>query len=169
MMLICGRLVSDWGIRILVFFIERNFLLRKCVLYFVYGLKKAVQNVIWMGLVLLTWHFLFDEKVLKESKSEPLSVITKLLVIGEVSALIWLAKTLLVKVCASTFHVNAFFDRIQESLFNQFVIKTRLGPPLFEFQHSQEEEDRTMEEVQMLQNAGIGPKGKCPIAPVQEW
>ncbi|KAK9666748.1 hypothetical protein RND81_14G208200 [Saponaria officinalis] len=155
--LICGRLVSDWGIKIIVFFIERNFLLRKRVLYFVYGLKKAVQNVIWLGLLLLTWHFLFDKKVEKEARSKPLKVVTKLLVIGEIGAFIWLIKTLLVKVCASFFHVNAFFDRIQESLFNQFVIETLSGPPLYDFQSSSlEEDERAMNEVQkIVQTTGI--------------
>jgi len=155
LVLICGRLVSGWVVRIIVFFIERNFLLRKRVLYFVYGLKKAVQNVIWLGLVLLTWHLLFDKKVEREANSEPLRIVAKLLVVGEVCAVVWLFKTLLIKVCASNFHVNAFFDRIQESLFNQFVIETLSGPPLFSFQQAQVEDDRTMVEVQMLQNAGI--------------
>ncbi|PWA52376.1 mechanosensitive ion channel MscS-like protein [Artemisia annua] len=61
--IICGRLVSGWGIRVLVFFTERSFLLRKRVLYFVYGLKSAVQNCIWLGLVLLAWQIIFDKKV----------------------------------------------------------------------------------------------------------
>ncbi|KAJ8425021.1 hypothetical protein Cgig2_012980 [Carnegiea gigantea] len=155
LVLICGRLVSGWVVRIIVFFIERNFLLRKRVLYFVYGLKKAVQNVIWLGLVLLTWHLLFDKKLEREANSEPLRTVTRLLVIGEVCAVVWLFKTLLIKVCASNFHVNAFFDRIQESLFDQFVIETLSGPPLFSFQQAQVDDDRTIAEVQMLQNAGI--------------
>jgi hypothetical protein len=41
---ICRRLVSGWVIRILVFFLERSFILRKRVLYFVYALRKGVQN-----------------------------------------------------------------------------------------------------------------------------
>ncbi|KAL9244617.1 hypothetical protein vseg_018378 [Gypsophila vaccaria] len=156
LVLICGRLVSDWGIRILVFMIERNFLLRKRLLYFVYGLKKAVQNVIWLGLVLLTWHFLFDEKVEKQAQSLPLKLVTKLLVIGEVGAMLWLLKTLLVKFCASSFHVKAFFDRIQGSLFNQFVIETLSAPPMFELNQAQDEEDRAaMAELHSIQNAGI--------------
>ncbi|KAL2936995.1 Mechanosensitive ion channel protein 8 [Bienertia sinuspersici] len=139
----------------LVFFIERNFLLRKRILYFVYGLKKAVQNVIWLGLVLLTWHCIFNNKVESQANSEPLKIVTKLVVLGEAGAILWLLKTLMVKVCASTFHVNAFFDRIQESLFNQFVIETLSAPPMFEVRSAQEEEERTIAEVQMLQNAGI--------------
>ncbi|KAM7258214.1 hypothetical protein ACFE04_013955 [Oxalis oulophora] len=76
LVLICGRLVSGWMIRIIVFCVERNFLLRKRVLYFVYGLKHAVQNCIWLGLVLLAWHFLFDRKVETETN---LKYVTKIL------------------------------------------------------------------------------------------
>jgi len=52
LVLICGRLVSIWVIRIVVFCIERNVLLRK-VLYFVHSVKKAVQKCVWFGLVLI--------------------------------------------------------------------------------------------------------------------
>lgn len=68
--------------------------------------------------------------------------------------MIWLLKTLLVKVLASSFHVNTFFDRIQESLFNQYVIETLSGQPLMEIKHEQEEEEKMMSEVEKLQSAG---------------
>ncbi|XP_057966397.1 mechanosensitive ion channel protein 6-like isoform X2 [Malania oleifera] len=154
LVLICGRLVSGWLIRMVVFFIERNFLLRKRVLYFVYGVKKAVQNCLWLGLVLIAWHYLFDKKVEKETNTATLQYVTKILVCLLVGTLLWLVKTLMVKVLASSFHVSTFFDRIQESLFNQYVIETLSGPPLVELQNAQEEEERTMAEVQRLQNAG---------------
>ena len=70
LVLICGRLVSGWGSRIVVFFIERNFLLRKRVLYFVYGVRKPVQNCIWLGLVLIAWHYLFYGRVEKETNNK---------------------------------------------------------------------------------------------------
>ncbi|GAB2218072.1 hypothetical protein Droror1_Dr00001289 [Drosera rotundifolia] len=154
LVLICGRLVSGWLIRVIVFLIERNFLLRKRVLYFVYGLKKAVRNCIWLGLVLLTWHFLFDSRVRREANTEVLDCVTKILVCFLIGAVIWFIKTLIVKVLASSFHVKAFFDRIQESLFNQFVIETLSGPPSYEILHFREDDERTLAEVQMLQNAG---------------
>ncbi|XP_021862842.2 mechanosensitive ion channel protein 5-like [Spinacia oleracea] len=153
---ICGRLVSNWGIRVVVYLIERYLLLKKQkrVLYFVYGLKKDVQNVIWLGLILVTWYFLFDKRVQLESRSEQLRFVTKFLIVSEIGAILWFLKTLLVKVLASNFHVKAFFDRIQESLFNQFVIETLSAPPLLEIEQTQEEEERAMvEEVQSLQNA----------------
>ncbi|XP_027184264.1 mechanosensitive ion channel protein 6-like [Coffea eugenioides] len=152
LVLICGRLVSGWGIRIVVLLIERNFLLRKRVLYFVYGIRKPVQNCIWLGLVLISWQCLFDKKV--EGSNSFLRFVNKLMVCMLLATILWLVKTLMVKVLASSFHVSTFFDRIQESLFNQYVIEMLSGPPLIEIKAIQEEEDRTMDEVWKLQNAG---------------
>ncbi|KAL0325942.1 UNVERIFIED_CONTAM: Mechanosensitive ion channel protein 8 [Sesamum radiatum] len=154
LVLISGRLVSGWGVRIVVFFIERNFLLRKRVLYFVYGLRNAVQNCVWLALVLIAWQCIFDKKVERVTKGKILPYVTKIWVCLLVGTLIWLLKTLLVKVLASSFHVSTFFDRIQESLFNQYVIETLSGPPLVEIQREQEEEERVMVEVEKLQKAG---------------
>ncbi|KAH0990663.1 hypothetical protein GBA52_002146 [Prunus armeniaca] len=151
--LICGRLVSGWGIRVVVFFVERNFLLRKRVLYFVYGLRKSVQNCLWLGLVLVVWHFIFDKKVEEKTQSRILPYVTKVLICFLVGTLIWLLKTILVKVLALSFHVNAFFERIQEALFNQYVIETLSGPPLFERKHT-EEEEKVAAEIREFQNAG---------------
>jgi len=145
--LICGRLVSGWVIRIAVFGVERNFLLRKRVLYFVYGVRSAVQNALWLGLVLASWHFLFDKNVQQETNSPVLPYVTKILFCLLVATLIRLVKTLLVKVLASSFHVSTYFDRIQEALFNQYVIETLSGPPLVD-------ENHVLEEVHELQRAG---------------
>ncbi|KAI3714184.1 hypothetical protein L1987_72779 [Smallanthus sonchifolius] len=150
LVLICGRLVSGWGIRFVVFFIERNFLLRKRVLYFVYGIRKPVQNCIWLGLVLIAWHYMFDEKV--EGHNRFLRVVNKLMVCMLVATSLWLVKTLMVKVLTSSFHVKKFFDRIQEALFNQYVIETL--SPLVEIQNNQIEEEKTIAEVNKLQSAG---------------
>lgn len=155
MVLICGGLVSGWLIRIVVFFIERNFLLRKRVLYFVYGLRSSVQKFLWLGWVLLAWILILDRKVEKETNSKVLPYVTKILICFMVATLMWLVKTLLLKVLAMNFHVSAFFDRIQDALFNQYVIETLSGPAYLEIQHIQEEEDRVMSEVQKLQNAGV--------------
>uniref|UniRef100_A0A7N2KT17 Mechanosensitive ion channel protein n=1 Tax=Quercus lobata TaxID=97700 RepID=A0A7N2KT17_QUELO len=151
--LICGRLVSGWGIRLVVFYIERNFLLRKRVLYFVYGLRRSVQNCLWLGLVLLVWHSIFHEKVTRKTESKILPYLNKVLVCFLVGTVIWLLKTLLVKVLASKFHVNTFFQRIQEALFNQYVIKTLSSPPLFKWYDTQEEE--AMAEIQELEKAEV--------------
>lgn len=154
LVLICGRLVSSWIVRIIVFCIERNFLLRKRVLYFVYGVKKAVQNCLWLGLVLIAWHSLFDDRVERETNSKVLKYVTKILICLWVGVMLWLVKTLLVKVLASSFHVSTYFDRIQEALFNQYVIETLSGPPLIEIHKAEEEQERIVSEVQKLQNAG---------------
>ncbi|CAI0468929.1 unnamed protein product [Linum tenue] len=156
LVLICGRLVSGWGIRIIVYFVERNFLLRKRVLYFVYGLKNGVQNCLWLGLVLLAWLLLFDKRVEQEARGrvKALKYLTKVLICCLVANFIWLLKILLVKVLASSFHVSTYFDRIQEALFNQYVIETLSGPPLIEQLRTRDEIERTAAEVAKLQSAG---------------
>ncbi|KAM0893512.1 hypothetical protein ACQ4PT_025066 [Festuca glaucescens] len=146
--LICGRLVSGWVIRIAVFFVERNFVLRKRVLYFVYGVRGVVQNAAWLGLVLASWHFLFDGNVQRGTKNTMvLPYLTKGLFCLLVLTLIRLVKTLLLKVLASSFHVSAYFDRIQEALFNQYVTETLSGPQMVG-------EDYVLAEVCELQRAG---------------
>ncbi|GJN21792.1 hypothetical protein PR202_gb09308 [Eleusine coracana subsp. coracana] len=146
--LICGRLVSGWVIRLAVFGVERNFVLRKRVLYFVYGVRSAVQNALWLGLVLASWHFMFDKNIQRETDTPVLPYVTKILFCLLVATLVRLVKTLLLKVLASSFHVSTYFDRIQEALFNQYVIETLSGPPLVD-------ENLVLEEVHELQRAGV--------------
>ncbi|XP_035538545.1 mechanosensitive ion channel protein 6-like isoform X2 [Juglans regia] len=155
--LISGRLVSGWGIRVVVFLIENSFLLRKRVLYFVYGLRGSVQNSLWLSMVLLVWHSIFDDKVQEETKSKILPQVDNVLVCFLVGTLVWLLKTLLVKVLASTFHVNTFFERIREALFKQFVIETLSAPPSFRGHNTREE---AMAEVQELKKDGVTMPGE---------
>ncbi|XP_031497075.1 mechanosensitive ion channel protein 10 isoform X2 [Nymphaea colorata] len=137
LVVLSGRLVSGWIVSLLVFMIERNFMLRTRVLYFVYGMRRSVQVSIWMGLALLSWTLLFDHSSSggrKPRRHQFLSYVTRSLSAILVGALLWMVKTLLVKALASSFHVNAYFDRIQESVFNQYVLATLSGPPLMELQ-----------------------------------
>ncbi|KAG0460417.1 hypothetical protein HPP92_020714 [Vanilla planifolia] len=152
LVLFSGRLLSGWFIRIIVFFLERNFNFRKRFLYFVYGVRNAVLNCIWLGQVLTAWQLLFDKQAERENKM--LSYITRIIFCLIVATALRLVKTLFVKVLASSFHVSTYFDRIQEALFNQYIIETLSGPPLIEIQHIMEEEERTIAEVQKFQNAG---------------
>ena len=146
LVIICGHLVSGWGIRVIVFFLERHFLMKIRVLYFVYGMRKAVQNCLWLALVLVSWHYLVADKIARGTQSKVLNTLTKIMVCLLVGTLIWLVKTLLVKVLASSFHVSAFFDRIQISLLKQYVIKKLSGRPLYDEGSDQDEERVNAEE-----------------------
>ncbi|AES73448.1 putative mechanosensitive ion channel MscS [Medicago truncatula] len=133
MVTFCGMLVTKWFMHILVFLIEMNFLLKKKVLYFVHGLKKCVQVFIWISLVLLTWVLLINRGAHRSKlAAKILNDITWTLVSLLIGAFLWVIKTLLLKVLASSFHVKSFFDRIQESIFHQYVLQTLSGPPLME-------------------------------------
>lgn len=129
MVLFSGRLVSAWLVGVLVFFIERNFMLREKVLYFVYGLRKSFQNCVWLALVLFCWMIMFRDV---HKRNEVARMIFLGLVAVLVGATIWLLKIVLVKVLASSFHVTTFFDRMKESVFNHYVFETLSGPPLEE-------------------------------------
>ncbi|KAK4783559.1 hypothetical protein SAY86_007933 [Trapa natans] len=110
-----------------------NFLLKKKVLYFVYGLKKSVQALLWLSLVLLAWGLLISRGADRSGHTKDiLNGITRGIAGVVIGAAIWLVKTLLIKLLASSFQCNRFFDRIQESIFHQYVVRTLSGPPLME-------------------------------------
>lgn len=129
-----GLLVTEWLMNFVVLLIELNYLLKKKVLYFVFGLKKIVQIFLWLALVLITWALLFREGVDDQSRvtNKILDLITWTIASLLIGALLWLLKNLLLKILASSFHVNTFFDRIQESIFHQYILFTLSGPPVLE-------------------------------------
>ncbi|KAL8235172.1 hypothetical protein R6Q59_021272 [Mikania micrantha] len=132
--IICGMLITNNLMHFIVLLIELNFLLRKKVLYFVHGLKKSVQVCIWLIVVLVTWTSLFNSQDVERSKTafRVLDCLTWTIVSLLVGAVLWLLKTLLLKILATSFHVSNFFDRIQESIFLQYVLLMLSGPPLME-------------------------------------
>ncbi|KAJ4908492.1 Mechanosensitive ion channel protein 10 [Raphanus sativus] len=128
-----GMLVTNWFMRFVVFLIETNFLLRRKVLYFVHGLKKSVQVFIWLSLILVAWVFLFNHDVHRSpGATKILTAITRTLISLLTGSFLWLVKTLLLKILAANFNVVNFFDRIQDSVFHQYVLQTLSGPPLIE-------------------------------------
>ncbi|XP_050364878.1 mechanosensitive ion channel protein 10-like [Argentina anserina] len=135
MVVLCGMLMTGWVTNFLVFVIERNYLLRKKVLYFVYGLKTSFQILLWWTLVLLTWLLLIRRgfrRGLQQSQisDQIVTYITRSIIALVIGAFLWLLKTLFVKIISSKFHVIWYFDRIQESLFHQYVLSVISGPPL---------------------------------------
>ncbi|KAF5735279.1 mechanosensitive ion channel protein 10-like [Tripterygium wilfordii] len=134
MVVFCGRLLSGWVVAFLVFLIERNFMLREKVLYFVYGLRKSFQNCAWLGLVVVAWMLMFPNS---HKHNRVLRGVFLALIAIFVGATIWLLKILLVKVLASSFHVTTFFDRMKESVFHHYILDTLSGPPLDEAEREQ--------------------------------
>ncbi|KAK1392953.1 Mechanosensitive ion channel protein [Heracleum sosnowskyi] len=152
--LFCGRLLAGWGIRVVVFFVELNCMLRKRVLYFVYGLRRAVKNCLWLALILIASRLVLVDRVENLAHGKVLSYVIKVWVCLLVGTLIWFVKTLLVKVLASSFHVSTFFDRIQYALFDQYVIETLSGPPLDGIHLETVQEEQIKAEVHQLHGAG---------------
>ncbi|MQM21734.1 hypothetical protein Taro_054779, partial [Colocasia esculenta] len=108
------------------------------VLYFVYGLRRSVQNCLWLGLVLLVWTLLINPTVDDESNYQHRRLVrfmSRALIAVLVGAAIWLVKIFLVKLLASSFHVATFFDRMKESVFHHYILEALSGPPLGEEDH----------------------------------
>ncbi|KAK1286809.1 Mechanosensitive ion channel protein 5 [Acorus calamus] len=161
----CGRLLSRWLIAFLVFIIERTFLFREKVLYFVYGLRKSVQNVVWLGLVLLSWTLLFhpEENNGTDGKNRRiLKRFSRILIAALIGSVIWLVKIILVKVLASEFHVSTFFDRMKESVFHHYILETLSSPAdqvMLEENHWAEEQSlRQRRKLDLWKRARTLPK-----------
>ncbi|CAM0908102.1 unnamed protein product [Alopecurus aequalis] len=126
-----GHLVTHWLIAFVFFLIERNFLLRNKVLYFIFGLKRSVQACIWAAVVLIAWSQLFDRDLGRPPKTARiLNYVSRFLASMLIGSIIWLINNFTMKFIAASFHRKAFFDRIQESLFQQYVLQALSGPPL---------------------------------------
>ncbi|KAE9614555.1 putative mechanosensitive ion channel MscS, LSM domain-containing protein [Lupinus albus] len=124
-----GRLVSGWLTGVTVLVLERNFMLRDKVLYFIYGLRKSIRNCLWLGLVLLSYWSVVFEDVHKKNHNF-INKVFQALVAVLVAATIWLVKIVLVKMLASSFHVTTYFDRMKESVFHHYILETLSGPPM---------------------------------------
>lgn len=157
LVVLCGRLVSGWVVLIIVFLIERNFLMRKKVLYFVYALRRGVKYCTWLALVLMAWNFMFDSRVATANRK--LVYVTKALQCLLIGSVLFLVKVFLVKVLASCFHVGTYFERIRDSLFNQYVLETLSGPPVLEIEQMADDEQKLMDEVALLRKAGATAPG----------
>jgi hypothetical protein len=84
----------------------------------------------WVGLVLTAWSVLFDHELGRTPKTAKiLNYVSRFLASVFIASIIWLIQTFIMKSIASSFHRKAFFDRIQESLFHQYVLQTLSGPP----------------------------------------
>ncbi|KAF5464660.1 hypothetical protein F2P56_014720 [Juglans regia] len=153
MVIFCGRLVSGWVVGFLAFLIERNFMLREKVLYFVYGLRKSFRNCVWLGLVLVAWMIMFPNV---HEHNKFLKKVFRALIAVLIGATIWLLKILFVKVLASSFHVATFFDRMKESVFHHYILETLSGPPL-------DEDERVLPQRRRLQASKTLPARKIDM------
>ncbi|XP_021855805.2 mechanosensitive ion channel protein 10 [Spinacia oleracea] len=137
MVIFSGMLITRWVVYCIVFLIEWKFLLRKNVVYYTHGLKNIVVVFIWIFVILITWVGLFKHN----SETSPnmtmktrniLEFFTWSIASLLIGSFFWLIKTTLIKILASSFHLNRFFERIQEAVFHHYVIQTLSGRPVNE-------------------------------------
>ncbi|KMT13416.1 hypothetical protein BVRB_4g083710 [Beta vulgaris subsp. vulgaris] len=137
MVIFSGMLVSSWFVHIIVFFIEWKFLLKKNVVYFTHGLQTNVVVFLWIVVVLVTWVVLFRHDIenapgVTSKMKKRLDYITWSIATLLIGSFLWLVKTTLIKILASSFHLNRFFERIQMAVFHHYVLQTLSGRPVVE-------------------------------------
>lgn len=152
LVIFCGRLFSGWVVRLLVLLLERSFLMRKRVLYFVYALRRGVRNCIWLALVYIAWISMFTKRV--DRHNHKLLYVSKVLECCLISAVLFVVKVFLVKVLASMFHVGTYFERIRDAIFNQYVLETLSGMPVLEIAQMRLVEQSFVDEIALLKKAG---------------
>jgi hypothetical protein len=124
--IIYGGLISSWVVRVIICIENRIPLMKK--VFHLYIMSKIVESFVRIEFILITWRILFHERAERETNLEFPPYITKILIELLASVFVWLLKSRVIRVSASYFYVTTYFERIRESLFNQFVIKTLSGP-----------------------------------------
>ncbi|KAK9741576.1 hypothetical protein RND81_03G114400 [Saponaria officinalis] len=149
-----GMLITQWVVHLIVFLIEWKFLLTKNVVYFTHGLQSNVVVFIWISVVLVTWCVLQpDVKNLLNAKNV-LRFITMTLVTLVIGSFLWLVKTTLMKILASSFHLNRFFDRIQEAVYHHYVLQTLSGRPVVELARKISRQESCASQVSFSEHTG---------------
>ncbi|GLT47771.1 hypothetical protein SLA2020_214350 [Shorea laevis] len=129
----CGRHVMGLIIKAVISLVKRRFAFIKgkaYYSYFFYGLGRSVGVFLWLCSVFVTWYLLFHISEVKRSKSyllfhesqirDYVSMSLATLLIG---GLLWVVKTLVVNMLSSSFKFGRFFDRVQKSIIDLYIIE----------------------------------------------
>ncbi|KAL2897767.1 Mechanosensitive ion channel protein 10 [Bienertia sinuspersici] len=161
MVIFSGMLLTSWVVHCIVFVIEWKFLLKKNVVYFTHGLQTTVVVFLWIGVVLVTWIVLFkhDAKTTKRLTAKMknvLDIMTWTIATLLIGSFLWLVKTTLIKILASSFHLNRFFERIQEAVFHHYVLQTLSGRPVVELARRLSRGESQSNQVSFKEHTGDG-------------
>ncbi|XP_010669339.2 mechanosensitive ion channel protein 10 [Beta vulgaris subsp. vulgaris] len=165
MVIFSGMLITGWFVHCIVFLIEWKFLLKKNVVYFTHGLQTNVVVFIWITVVLVTWVVMFkhDPATTRRLSSKTKSIldhITWTIATMLIGSFLWLVKTTLIKILASSFHLNRFFERIQEAVFHHYVLQTLSGRPVVELARKLSKEESQSNQVSFTEHMGSSKEKK---------
>ena len=69
---------------------------------------------------------------------------------------------------SSSFHVNTYFERIRDSLFNQHVLENLSGLPVVELERIKNEDEKLIDKVALLKQAGALVPGLVGLPSISE-
>ncbi|ONK79689.1 uncharacterized protein A4U43_C01F9040 [Asparagus officinalis] len=110
-----------------------------------YASEPVIRNVARLAIVVATTQGSHLVPPLPQPSISPLesdpSDLTCAIVTFQITTIIWLVKIILIKLLASSFHVNIFFGRMKERVFHYYVIGVLSGDPITEEEEEEEAND----------------------------
>ncbi|GLU10102.1 hypothetical protein SLE2022_269250 [Rubroshorea leprosula] len=129
----CGRHLMGLIMYAVISLIKRRFAFIKGKVYhsyFIYGLGRSIGVFLWLCSVLVTWYLLFHISEVKRSKSYLLfhgsqirHYVSMSLATLSIGALLWVVKTLLVNMLSCSLKFGRFFDRVQKSIIDLYILE----------------------------------------------
>ncbi|GKV51499.1 hypothetical protein SLEP1_g58144 [Rubroshorea leprosula] len=129
MVVVCGKLISQWIVNAVFLPISLFFADNLKVYCFAYGLKQKNRVFVWWGLVLIAWlalvvRFGNGGGTRSEETKMILDYVTRVLASLLIGGGLWLGKDLLLWSIAVSFQNKNFFERILRAKFYKYVIET---------------------------------------------
>ncbi|GKV13926.1 hypothetical protein SLEP1_g24885 [Rubroshorea leprosula] len=128
-----GRQLMGLIIKAAISLIKRRFafIKRKAYYsYFIYDSGRSIGVFLWLCSVSVTWYLLFHISEVKGSKSYLLlhgyqirHYVSMSLATLSIGGLLWVVKTLLVNILSSSFKFGRFFDRVQQSIIDLYILE----------------------------------------------
>eukprot|EP00899_Mesostigma_viride_P021107 jgi/Mesvir1/28999/Mv17768-RA.1 len=113
-----GRAVSCLIVLPTMYCIERFFVLKSRVIYFMASLKNPIINLFWFIALLIIWVLLFDE----DNLSGGYGAVLTLLAITVVASFLMIVETITLKMIATRFHLQSYYTRMAESVHCQRIL-----------------------------------------------
>ncbi|GLU10103.1 hypothetical protein SLE2022_269260 [Rubroshorea leprosula] len=129
----CGRHLMRLIMKAVISLIKRRFAFIKgktYYSYFIYGLGRSIGVFLWLCSVFVTWYLLFHISEVEGSKSYLLlhgyqirHYVSMSLATLPIGGLLWVVKTLLVNILSSSLKFGRFFDRVQQSIIDLYILE----------------------------------------------
>ncbi|GMH18798.1 hypothetical protein Nepgr_020639 [Nepenthes gracilis] len=123
---VSGSILIRCLIYVVVKMIQMKFSLEKNVFYFLSGLRKSIEVLIWWLWIFLTWLLLLESKI-KQSSSKSTTILdftTQSLATLVIGALLWVLVTVGIKLLGVKCHHNRYLENCGDAIYCHYLLQT---------------------------------------------